>query len=92
MNLIINLHERKLMRMEANKMKKIFFFKLWEYNIYYKFSSLHLQNKMFGRVYMNQEWAIMKKTFKDWKALSVSTPQEKDWSFLVNWIKKATIE
>ncbi len=34
----------------------------------------------------------MKETFKGWKALSSSTPQEKGWSFLVKQIRKVTIE
>jgi len=34
--------------------------------------------------------AIVKKTFKDWKALLISTPQEQGWPFQVRWVKKAT--
>jgi hypothetical protein len=34
----------------------------------------------------------MKEDFKDWNALSASTPQEKCWSFLINRVKKAIIE
>ncbi len=35
---------------------------------------------------------VVKEAFKDWKALSTSTLQEKGWSFLVNWIRGATIQ
>ncbi len=34
----------------------------------------------------------MKKAFENWKALLALGPQEKGWSFLVNWVKRATIE
>ncbi len=35
---------------------------------------------------------IVKESFKDWKAFSTSTPQEKGWSFLINQIRRAIIE
>jgi hypothetical protein len=35
-------------------MEKIVFSKLWEYGAYCKVENVHLQNKRFGRVYMNQ--------------------------------------
>jgi hypothetical protein len=34
-------------------MKKIIFSKLKEHNTYYKVKSVHLQDKMFGKVCMN---------------------------------------
>ncbi len=34
----------------------------------------------------------MKEVFKGWNALSTSNPQEKGWSFLVNWVKGVTSE
>jgi hypothetical protein len=40
MNFIINIHKKKLMRMEANMVKKIVFSKLWEHDAYYKVRSV----------------------------------------------------
>jgi hypothetical protein len=73
-------------------MKKIVLSKLWEYDTYYKVGSLHLQNKKFGWVYMNQEWGNCERSLQDWKTFSTLTPQEKGWSFLVNKVKGAIIE
>jgi hypothetical protein len=41
------------MRIEMNKMKNIIFSKLWEHDTYYKVGNICLQDKRFGRVYMN---------------------------------------
>jgi len=40
--LIINLHKKKLIRMEVDKMKKIVFSKLWKHNAYHKVGSVYL--------------------------------------------------
>jgi hypothetical protein len=42
------------MKIEANKMKKIVFSKLWKHNTYCKVENVHFQDKRFGKVYMNQ--------------------------------------
>jgi hypothetical protein len=66
MNLIINFHKKKFMKMETDKMKKIVFSKLWEYNTYRKVESIYLQNKRFGRVYVNKKnGVVVKEAFKD---------------------------
>jgi hypothetical protein len=56
MNIIINFCKKRLVRMKVDRMKKIIFSKLWEYDIYYKVESVHLQDKRFGRVFVNQKW------------------------------------
>jgi hypothetical protein len=66
MNLIINFRKKKFMKMETDKMKKIVFSKLWEYNTYRKVESIYLQNKRFGRVYVNKKnGVVVKEAFKD---------------------------
>ncbi len=54
MNFTINFCRRKIMKIEANKMKKIVFSKLWKHNTYCKVENVHFQDKRFGKVYMNQ--------------------------------------
>jgi hypothetical protein len=56
MNLVINFHKKKLTRMEIDKMEKFVFFKLWHHDTYCKVISVCLQNKRFGKVYINQKW------------------------------------
>ncbi len=80
------------MIMEVNRMKKIVFSKLWKYDAYYKVKNVHLQDKWFGKVCMNQEWGNCERSFQRLKAFSTSTPQEKGWSFLINRIKQAIIK
>jgi hypothetical protein len=80
------------MKMKVNKMNKIIFSKLWEHDAYYKIESVHLQNKRFGGSTWIKNGAVVKFFLKVWKALLASTPQEKCWSFLVNQIRKVTIE
>jgi hypothetical protein len=42
MNFIINLRKKKLTRTQVDRMNFYFFFKLWEYDVYYKVNSVHL--------------------------------------------------
>jgi hypothetical protein len=64
MNLVINLYRKKLIRMEIDKVKKIVFSKLWEYDTYCKIGSVCLQNKRFGRVCLNKEWGNCEKNLQ----------------------------
>jgi hypothetical protein len=50
MSLVINVCRKKLTKMEANKMKKIIFSKLWKHNTYSKVKSICFQDKRFGNV------------------------------------------
>jgi hypothetical protein len=62
------------MKTKTNKMKNIVFSKLLKYDIYYKVGSVHLQNKRFRRVCMNQEWGSRKKFLQRLKKKKASTP------------------
>jgi hypothetical protein len=74
-------------------MKKIVFSKLWKHDTYYEVESIRLQKNKFGRVYMFiKSEAIMKETFKDWKAFWTSISKKKSWSFLTNRIRRPIIK
>ncbi len=53
-------------------MKKIVFSKLWKYNAYYKVRNIHLQNKGFGRVYMNKKCGSCEKKIQRLKDIIMS--------------------
>jgi len=55
MNIVINLCRKKLMKVEADMIKKIVFSKLRMHNAYRKIGSVRLQDRRFGKVCMNQE-------------------------------------
>jgi hypothetical protein len=69
LNLVIIFCKRKLTRTKVNKMKKIFFYKLWEHNTYCKVESVCLQNKRFGRVYINQTWGGCERSLQRLKGI-----------------------
>jgi hypothetical protein len=78
MNLIINLCERKLTRIETNTMKFFAFSKLWEYGAYCKVKSTCLQDKRSGRAYMNQEWGSHERSFQILKKIiNFNSPRKK---------------
>ncbi len=59
-------------------MKKFFVFKLWEYNTYCKIKSIHLLNKMFGRVYMNLEHGNYERSLQVSKGIiNFNSPRKK---------------
>jgi len=69
--------------------EKDFFSKLWEYDVYYKVGNITKGLEGFAWIKSRVD---VQKTFKNWKALSTSTPPKKGWSFLVNQVRRATIE
>ncbi len=70
MNIIINLHKRKLTKTKVDKMKKIIFSKLWKHVPYYKVRNLRFQNKRFGKVWMNQECGGHERSFQRLKNIN----------------------
>jgi len=91
MNLVINLRKKKITRMEINEMKKFVFIKLWSTTPIAKLKVFVFKTKCLERSTWIKNGVVMKEGFKNWKALLASTPQEKGRSFLVNWIRRATI-
>ncbi len=78
MNLVVNIYKRKLMKMEFDRMKKIFFSKLWEYEAYCKVKIICFLNNMFGRVCMNLEWGSCEKNLQVSKyIISFNSPRKK---------------
>jgi hypothetical protein len=69
MKLIINLRGRKFTRIEIDRMKKIVFSKLWKCGAYGKVKSIHLQDKRFGKVYMNQKWGSCERNLQRLKSI-----------------------
>jgi len=69
MNIVINMHKKKITRMEIDKMKKIVLFKLWHHNTYCKVRNVCFQDKRFGRVYMNQKWGSHERSFQILKGI-----------------------
>ncbi len=69
MNLVSNFYRKKITGTKANKVKKIVFSKLWEHATYYKVGNIHLEDKRFGRVFMNQEWGNCEINFQKLKSI-----------------------
>jgi hypothetical protein len=42
MNIVINLHNKKIMKTKVSKMKKIVFSKLWKHDTFYKIKNVRL--------------------------------------------------
>ncbi len=75
------------MKTEIDKMKKIVFSKLWEYNAYYKVGSIRLQYKRFGRVCMNKKWGNCERSLQKLKGIINFNPLRKR-SILPNQLNK----
>ncbi len=77
MNLIVNLGRREFTKMEVDMMKKIVFSMCGSTMFNVKSEVFVSKTKRFHKIYMYQEWVVVKKTFKDWKEFFASTPHEK---------------
>jgi hypothetical protein len=91
MNFIVYLSKKKLMKTKTDRMKKVVFFNLWEYGTQCKVKRVHIQINGLERSPWIKSGAIMKETFKDWKAHFASGLQMKIWSFQVKQMKGVTV-
>ncbi len=57
-----------------------------------KSKTFNSKTKILERFAWIKSRVVVKKTCKNWKALSTPTPQKKGWSFVINWIKGATLK
>ncbi len=91
MNLIIDFNKGKFMKAKVDMMKKIVYSKLWKCDTYCKIRNICLQDKWFGKVYMNQKWGSCDKNLQRLEGVVNFNSLGKGWSFWVKQVKNATI-